>query len=121
MKCDKCGSTIASGVEHDLHGQIFCEDCYMIALSPIKTCNPWAVHSAKNFEKFSGNSQRLTEVQSKILQILTTNGALEPTALLERLGNNMELDDLQLEFSTLRHMERVKGEKQGQKILWRLW
>lgn len=121
MKCDKCKVTIASGEERDHQSQTFCEDCYMIALSPIKTCDPWAVHSAKNFEKFAGNTKQLTQVQSAILQILKTDGAMEPTTLLAKLGSNMELTDLQREFSTLRHMEKVKGEKQDQIVLWRLW
>jgi len=121
MKCDKCGITIASGEDREHQNQTFCEDCYMIVLSPIKTCDPWAVHSAKNFEKFAGDTKQLTQVQSAILQMLTTEGAMEPVTLLQKLGNNMELADLQREFSTLRHMEKIKGEKQGQTILWRLW
>jgi hypothetical protein len=121
MKCDKCGTAIASGEERDHHDQTLCEDCYMVALSPMKTCDPWAVHSAKNFEKFASDTTQLTQVQSAILQILKTDGEMEPTTLLERLGRNMQLDELQREFSTLRHMEKARGEKQGQKILWRLW
>jgi hypothetical protein len=93
----------------------------MVALSPMKTRDPWAVHSAKNFEKFASDTTQLTQVQSAILQILKTDGEMEPTTLLERLGRNMQLDELQREFSTLRHMEKARGEKQGQKILWRLW
>jgi hypothetical protein len=121
MKCDKCGIAILAGEERDYHGKTFCEDCYMIALSPIKTCDPWAVHSATNFEKFAGDTKQLTEVQSAILRILKSYGSMEPTTLLEKLGSNMELADLQREFSTLRHMEKVKGEKQDDKVLWRLW
>jgi hypothetical protein len=33
----------------------------------------------------------------------------------------MELADLQRKVSTLRHMEKVKGTKQDDKVLWRLW
>jgi hypothetical protein len=121
MKCDKCGIAITAGDERDHHDGTLCEDCYMIALSPIKTCDPWAVHSAKSFEKFTGNTKQLTQVQTEILELLQAHGAMEPETLLKRLGHNMELADLQREFSTLRHMEKVKGEKQGQSVLWRLW
>ncbi len=121
MKCDKCGITMASGDERNHHDRTLCEDCYMVALSPIKTCDPWAVHSAKSFEKFAGNKKQLTQIQTDILKILHVHGAMEPETLLKWLGHNMELADLQREFSTLRHMEKVKGEKQGQKVLWRLW
>ena len=121
MKCDKCGVTIATGDERNHQDRILCEDCYMVALSPLKTCDPWAVHSAKNFEKFAGDSKQLTQLQSEMLQILKTDGPMEPETLLKKLGSNIDLTELQREFSTLRHMEKVKGEKQDQKILWRLW
>jgi len=93
----------------------------MIALSPVKTCDPWAVHSAKSFEKFAGDTKQMTRTQSEILQILEAFGSMEPETLLEKLGGNMQLEDLRREFATLRHMEKVKGEKQGQNVLWRLW
>lgn len=121
MKCDRCENTIAANEENIHQDKILCEDCYMIALSPIKTCDPWAVHSAKNFEKYAGDTKQLTEIQSAILKTLKNAGSLEPSELLEKLGSNMELSELQREFSTLRHMEKVKGEKQGEKVLWRLW
>lgn len=121
MNCDKCGITVPPGDERDHQNQVFCEDCYMVALSPMKTCDPWAVHSAKTFEKFAGETKHLNQIQSNILQILKEEGSMEPATLLEKLGGNILLDDLQREFSTLRHMEKVKGEKQGQHVLWRLW
>ena len=51
MKCHRCKGIIPDGEENDFHGQILCEDCYMDLLSPPKMCDPWAVHSAKSFEK----------------------------------------------------------------------
>ncbi len=44
-------------------------------------------------------------------------GSLEPAALLDKLGGTLHIEDLQREFSTLRQMEKVKGEKQGQSVL----
>lgn len=75
----------------------------MVVLSPIKTCVPWAVHSAKSFLKCTGNTKQLTQVQTEILQLLQVHEAMEPETFLKRLGSNMELTDLQREFSTLRH------------------
>lgn len=121
MKCDKCGNAIESGEERSHQNLTLCEDCYMIALSPMKTCDPWAVHCAKGFDKYTNGTNQMTDLQTAILQILKTDGAMEPTTLLERLGENIEIVDLQREFSTLRHMEKVKGEKRGNKVLWRLW
>ena len=121
MNCEKCGATMASAEEREHHGQILCEDCYMVALSPMKTCDPWAVHSAKSFEKLASNPAPLTQVQTTILQILKEDGAMEPETLLEKLGDKLQLAELQREFSTLRHMEKARGEKQGEKIVWRVW
>ena len=47
MECERCKDIIESGEEREYAGRVLCEDCYMDALSPAKTCDPWAVHSAK--------------------------------------------------------------------------
>jgi hypothetical protein len=121
MKCDRCGESIAPGDERDHFGQTLCEDCYIDAISPTKTCDPWAVHSAKNFEKHSADERMLTSLQSEMLRILKEDGPMEPTALLEKIGGDIGLKDLEREFATLRHMEKVRGEKRDQKVFWRLW
>jgi hypothetical protein len=38
MKCDQCKQPVQSGEERELNDQILCEDCYMTALSPQKSC-----------------------------------------------------------------------------------
>ena len=121
MRCDDCNTTIEPGEEREHLGRHLCEDCYMVALSPMKTCDPWAVHSAKNYEKHAGDDRPLTPLQKEILRVLKAEGPLEPTALQEKLGGQHSLEDLQRSFSALRHMEKVRGEKQGQRVLWRLW
>ena len=121
MQCDECKATIEPGELREHLGRNLCEECYMVALSPIKTCDPWAVHSAKTYEKHAGNERSLTPLQKAILRILKDEGPLEPTALQRKLGVDHPLEDLQRAFSTLRHMEKVRGEKQGQRVLWRLW
>jgi hypothetical protein len=121
MKCDRCNQEIEPGDEREHLGQYLCEDCCIDVLSPLKTCDPWAVHSAKNFEKNFGENRSLTLIQSQMLTLLEENGAMEPKQLLAELGSAMQLKDLEREFATLRHMEKVRGEKQEGKILWRLW
>ncbi len=121
MKCDRCNVNIGSGEERDHFGQTLCEDCYMEALSPVKTCDPWAVHSAKIFEMHAGEDAMLTPIQQEILRILKENGPMEPSILLQKVKGNLQLKDLEREFSTLRHMEKVRGKKEGQKVLWILW
>jgi hypothetical protein len=92
----------------------------MDALSPVRTCDPWAVHSAKSLEKFSGGEVALTPIQSEILGILKETGGVEPSELLLRIGNRLTMEELRREFSALRHMEKAKGEKRGEKIFWYL-
>jgi hypothetical protein len=121
MKCDRCGAPIEAGEEREHLGKMLCEECYMDALSPVRTCDPWAVHSAKSFEKHSRNVGILTPIQSKMLSILNETGGIEPADLLRELGGELSLQELEREFSVLRHMEKARGEKRGNRIVWRLW
>ncbi len=93
----------------------------MIVRSPLKTCDPWSVHSAKNFEKSAGENHSLTPIQSQMLTLLEEKGPMEPRQLLGELGSDLQIKELEREFAMLRHMEKVRGEKKGNKILWRLW
>jgi predicted HTH transcriptional regulator len=119
MKCNRCKETIQEGEERELHGQTLCEDCYMDALSPARTCDPWAVHSAKSLSKAVGGDFEINEIQSKILRILKETGGVEPRILSERL--QLRPSDLEREIAALRHMEKIRGElREGKKVL-RLW
>jgi hypothetical protein len=119
MKCDKCHDSLEQGEERELHGRVLCEDCYMDALSPPKTCDPWAVHSAKSFAKESGTEMQLNPTQQRILNILSETGGVEPKVLSERL--QIKASDLEREIAALRHMEKIRGElRDGRKIV-RLW
>lgn len=121
MKCDCCKAVIEDGEQREHLGQTLCEDCYMDALSPLKTCDPWAVHSAKSFEKHMGGDSTLNAIQNEMLDILKQSGGIEPQALLEQLGGKISLEQMQREFSALRHMEKVRAEKRGNRMVWRLW
>ena len=116
MQCDKCGDMIEKGEEREMHGRILCEDCYMDALSPARTCDPWAVHTAKSLVK---EDDQLNAVQKMILDILRDSGGLEPKVLAERL--QIRPSDLEREIAALRHMEKVRGElREGKKVI-TLW
>ncbi len=121
MKCDRCNQEISPGEEREHFGQTLCEDCCIDVLSPMKTCDPWAIHSAKTYEKHAGKDRILTPLQTQMLGILEKKGAMQPKQLLAEMDQNLQLKDLEREFATLRHMEKVRGEKQGGKVLWRLW
>ena len=119
MECERCKDTIESGEEREFAGRVLCEDCYMDTLSPAKTCDPWAVHSAKSFGREQGGVFELTERQRRILEILKETGGAPPAHLIERL--NISPMDLEREIAALRHMEKVRGElREGRKVI-RLW
>lgn len=121
MKCNRCDAEIRNGEEREHLGHYLCEDCYMDALSPVRTCDPWAVHSAKSFEKHSGETESVTPLQSRIIGILKESGPIEPSELIQRLERKLTPKELEREFAALRHMEKVRGEKQGDRVLWRIW
>ena len=121
MNCECCQTAITPGEEREHFGKILCEDCYIDALSPVKTCDPWAVHSAKTFEEHSGGVSTLTPVQMKILEFLKAEGPMTPETLLAKLEVDLEISELQREFASLRHMEKARAKKNGDKVLWRLW
>jgi hypothetical protein len=118
MQCQKCNQEIEAGEERDLHGRTLCEDCYMDALSPLKACDPWAVHSAKRLEQM-GTEDQFNELQVKILAFLKENDGVRPDILCRAL--NITPKELEREFATLRHMEKVRGEKLGDQVILRLW
>jgi hypothetical protein len=121
MKCDRCKAAICEGEDHEHLGQCLCEDCYMDMLSPVKTCDPWAVHCARSFENLSGGQTHLTDVQKKILSILKETGGLERHELLRRMGGGFSDSDLTRAFAALRHMEKARAEKRSDKVFLRIW
>jgi len=90
----------------------------MDALSPARTCDPWAVHSAKRLEE-SGAGGQVNEVQARILDILMETGGIEAKDLAERL--QLKPSDLEREIAALRHMEKIRGELRDGRRLIRLW
>ena len=119
MQCGKCKQEIEKGEEREMDGRILCEDCYMDALSPTRTCDPWAVHSAKSFIKATGKP-RVNETQAKILEMIRDTGGAERSTLCERL--QITLSELEREVASLRHMEMVRGElREDKKVFLVLW
>lgn len=119
MNCQRCGDEIETGEEREHFGRTLCEDCYMDALSPARTCDPWAVHSAKSFPQDGALGPQLNPTQAKIIDILKETGGIEPGNLVERL--KIKPTDLERELAALRHMERIRGElREGRRFI-RLW
>ena len=118
MECAKCQELIESGEEKEFHGRILCEDCYMDALSPTRTCDPWAVHSAKTLKKEAGMTE-VNPIHAKILQYLQESGGAEFPLIVERL--QIKPSDLEREIAALRHMEKIRAELRGRKKVICLW
>ncbi len=91
----------------------------MDLLSPVKACDPWAVHSAKSFLNNRRDEPQLNELQQKIIELLQEQGPVEPGKICERL--KIKAADLEREFASLRHMEKIRGELRDGKRLIRLW
>lgn len=106
MKCDRCQDDITPEDSHEYAGQTLCDDCYMDALSPAVGCDPWAVYLATRTEQ---KDQVFSSVQEKILKLVQDKARVEIPELLEATGLNM--DGLQKEVVTLRHMEKVIWER----------
>ena len=108
MKCDQCKAFIEIGDEREHLGKVLCEDCYMEVLSPAKPCDPWAVYAAKS----------MTNENTQLTKLKETNG-IELESLAKRLGSNA--GDLERELATLRHMEKIRAAKEGNKKIFVLW
>ncbi len=100
--CAKCQGEAADDELHEYSGQMLCDDCYMDALSPARTCDPWAVYTASRL-----TNQELNPAQESILALLHKKGQAEPKELGEACG--LAPKELEREIAALRHMELIRG------------
>ncbi|WP_449241272.1 hypothetical protein [Desulfoscipio gibsoniae] len=111
MICAKCGEEIPAGDEMQLHGQTLCEDCFIIAVEPPKTCDVAAVHSAVTHRKQFGQTgtEGLTKLQKEIYEFVKEKGKVTRP----EIAKHFDLKDWELErnFAVLRHCELLKGTK----------
>jgi hypothetical protein len=121
MECEICHAAIEPGEERQHEGRTVCEDCFIDASMQIKACDPWAVRSAKSTEEMMGGTASLTPLQVRILDILEETGGLEAPELLTRLGEGVTAKDLETQFAILRHMEKARAEKRGDRVFLRPW
>src|SRR4030043_1417930 len=118
-QCARCGKKIEKHQGYEHQGNLFCEDCYMDILSPLKACDPWAVHSAQTFLKGKDKLSTLTPLQLSIVNYIKKKGE----ATLEELIQNLNLTEqaLRREFAVLRHREVLGATKKEGKILYILF
>ena len=107
--CTRCRGECDEAELRDFSGQLLCEDCYIDRVELSKTCDPWAVHSAKNTVASQG--LRLTPDQEKLLELVKAEKEIGFPEAANRLG--MTEKQLQEDFTVLRHMELLRGAKKG--------
>ncbi len=111
--CTKCGASLEGEEPQEHLGQIFCEDCYLEVLSPIRTCDPWAVHTAKSLKDLPGGLT-LTPRQQQLHDLVKGKGEVPKQEAARVLG--ISEDELQREFAVLRHLELLRACKKDEGI-----
>ena len=111
MECSRCKQPIAEGEECTLKGRTLCEDCFVQAVEPRRTCDVAAVSAATSHKETSGQtgSKGLTEEQRIIYECIQRNSPLTLAELSEQTG--VSQDKLEIHLTTLRHCELVKRKR----------
>lgn len=111
MICVKCQEVIPEGEEMNHMGQTLCEDCYVEAVEPPRTCDVAAVYSAKLSRKLAGQTgtEGLTQLQKDIYEYVKEMGKVTPEEAAKKF--NLSAGELQRQFTTLRHCELVRGTR----------
>ncbi len=113
MNCDRCGVAVDGEEMRDYAGQWLCEDCYMDALSPTRTCDPWAVHLAKGSMEREGIN--LTSRQEQLYELVRQAGEVAFPEAARRL--ELSETELRREFAVLRHMELLRAAKVADQVV----
>jgi hypothetical protein len=108
-QCARCRLECEEAELQGMAGQQLCEDCYIDSIQLSKTCDPWAVHSAKNLVASQG--LRLTADQERLLELVKTEKEIGFPEAADKLG--MTDKQLQEDFTVLRHMEVLRAGKKG--------
>lgn len=116
MNCERCGDLIPDGESFEHRGKVLCEDCYIGALQPPKSCDVAAVHSAKTHRQLSGESgaDGLTELQSTMYNRIKESGKFTRPELMALF--NLKEWELDKQIAILRHCELIKARKIGGQI-----
>jgi predicted transcriptional regulator len=102
--CERCQAEMEPDEAREYAGQQICEDCYMDALSPTRTCDPWATYTASRLLE-----QVLNPAQEKIIGLINSQGQATPDELVRATG--LKWEEVQREIAALRHMEMVGGKR----------
>jgi hypothetical protein len=113
MNCHRCGDRVEAEETREHDGKSLCEDCYLYAVSQVKTCDPWAVHLAKS-DKGRG-ALSLTPRQEQLYQLVKDQKEIAFAEAAHHL--NLAEEEVRHEFATLRHLELLRACKRGDLVL----
>ncbi len=121
MQCERCNLILKKEEVYEHHGKILCEDCYFYETNPPKACDPFAVATALSIRKQLGQSGTagLTELQKQIYSIIEKKGKITKEELLDIV--KVEPEELERQFSILRHCELIRAFKEGDKVFLTMW
>ena len=113
LKCQICGCEISKENSYMFKGAILCEDCHMEETHPVQTCDPKALYSTKilcQADKPSGKDS-LDDQQKALYRFVTDKGKVT----LQEICTEFNLSPVraQNQIAILRHLELVKGKKEG--------
>lgn len=111
--CTRCGAGLQGEEPRGYFGEVLCEDCYVEALSPLRTCDPWAVHCARSDKDLPGGLT-LTTRQQQLYELVKERGEVSSLAAASALG--VSEDEVRREFAVLRHLEMLRACKKDQGI-----
>ncbi|MGP8051569.1 MAG: hypothetical protein ACLPYB_13290 [Desulfobaccales bacterium] len=111
--CTRCGAGLQEEEPRSYFDQVLCEDCYVEALSPLRTCDPWAVHCARSLKELAGGLT-LTARQQQLYDLVQERGEVSFPDAASALG--LSEDEMRREFAVLRHLEIVRACKKDQGI-----
>lgn len=110
--CNICGVELSKDEVYILHGKILCEDCHMEETHPVKVCNPLPVMAAKNFGTTKKDPKDvLDDIQQSIYKFVLDNKKVT----IHQLRDEFNLTEAKItnQIAILRHLELIKGKKQG--------
>jgi hypothetical protein len=118
ITCPRCRAQVPAEEARAYAGEFLCEDCYMEVLSPTRTCDPWAVHTARSLKDDQGRHQ-LTAGQQRLYDLVKEKQEVSFPEAARTLG--LKEEEVRREFAVLRHMELLRGCKRGPHVLMTLF
>lgn len=113
MKCHRCGSEISGDDSYSYHGQVLCEDCYISAISPERTCDPWASYLSGRERQDTDikGANDLTETEKRVYEFIKDRGRTTRGEVMAEFG--LSAPDLDPQLNVLMHAELVKERSEG--------